>query len=99
TSSCIMTALSLFGLNPQHFLLAYWDINYHRGNLLSSRNPYYYDLRPFYGIQKTCEEQESLEPLLASIRQGHLIMLRCQASALSFVPGKPRSHATAGFDH
>ncbi len=99
TSSCIMTALSLFGLNPQHFLLAYWDINYHRGNLLSSRNPYYHDLRPFYGIQKSYEEQETLEPILASIRQGHLIMLRCQASDLSFFPRELLSHDAAGFDH
>lgn len=98
-SSCIMTALDAFGLNPRHFLLNYWDINYVRGNLLSSRIPWYLDLRSTYGIQLKSNQAEQLQPALAAIRNGHMIMYECKASALPYFPKQLLVHESEGFDH
>jgi hypothetical protein len=98
-SSCIMTALAAFELNPQHLLLSYWDINYAEGNLLSSRIPWYIDLLTIYGMQMSFYEHERLDPILASISAGHIIMYQSKASALSFFPKELLVHEAGGFDH
>ncbi len=97
-ASCVLTSLRIAGLDDRYFMLGYWHLTYSANVLMSGRNMVRNDLEYVYGIRKELVSGAG-DRLMASLREGHMVLLYCRASRLPFFPVRMLGHEAKGFEH
>lgn len=97
-TSCVLTYLNMNGSDYQLLLLDYWNFNYEKTTILSSKNANDLPLSYLYGVEINFVKGTTgkLEEL---IKQGDSVICLCKASKLDYFPRNFLAMESGGFWH
>lgn len=97
-TSCVLTYLNMKGYDPRLLLLDYWNFNYEKKTILSSKNAHDLPLGYLYGVEISFVKgtASKLEEL---IKKGDWAIDLCSASKLDYFPRRFLEMESSGFWH
>ncbi|MDF2937804.1 MAG: hypothetical protein K0Q90_3177 [Paenibacillaceae bacterium] len=97
-TSCVLTYLNRNGCDPRLLLLDYWNFNYEKKTILSSKNAHDLPLGYLYGVEVSFVKG-TVEKLEELVKKGDSAINLCSASKLDYFPRRFLDMESSGFWH